>query len=40
MKKVNEAELNRLRLDMARKQKKKKYKDERTVPLSQLSKEE
>ena len=40
VKKVNEAELNRLRLDMARKLDEEKYKDERTVPLSQLSKEE
>ena len=37
---VNEAELNRLRLEMARKQDEEKYKDERTVPLSQLNKEE
>ena len=37
---VNEAELNRLRLEMARKLDEEKYKDERTVPLSQLNKEE
>jgi len=37
---VNEAELSRLRLEMARKLDEEKYKDERTVPLSQLNKEE
>ncbi len=39
-KSVNEAEMNRLRLEYARKLDEEKYKDERTVPLSQLNKEE
>ena len=39
-KSVSESEMNRLRLEMARKLDEEKYKDERTVPLSQLSKEE
>lgn len=39
-KEVSESEMNRLRLEMARKQDEEKYKDERTVPLNQLNKEE
>ena len=41
VKSVTEAEMNRYRIELARKQDEEKYKDERTVPLSELkSKEE
>lgn len=39
-KSVTESEMNRLRIEYARKLDEEKYKDERTVPLSQLQKEE
>lgn len=39
-KEVNETEMNRLRLEIARRQDEEKYKDERTVPLNQLTKED
>ncbi len=39
-KQVSASEMNRLRIEMARKLDEEKYKDERTVPLSELGKEE
>ena len=40
IKNLNEAEMNRYRIELARKLDAEKYKDERTVPLSELGKEE
>lgn len=40
IKTVGEAEMNRLRIELAHKLDQEKYKDERTVPLSKMGKEE